>query len=422
MKISIRPVFSLFILLQLSFCAVAQKERIDDLIPFRGKTKWGLVHHDGKLFYKPVFDSIVNFATVKSVYDKDELGDSTATVLMKGEKFVLNREKKLISWNEFVAALSGKKIEENERVFTKVDMNDMTIIDSYIEKSINKMYIGSRGTWVKTPEGKRVNIRRRKDDGPEKVEIFIDDKIMEAFTNSSYSFADSDRQRGRYRYLIMRNGHYQGCADLETGQVVVPFAYSGLDFCESYQDWLIAEQNQLINMKNEKIGRRFSRMKELHFPSVGKQPAVFTVSDSAGKYAFYYPLADTLSQERYSWLGEVFSQRKYYTDFNIKTALFIVEKDGKQGVMDLDRTMKVPFQSISIQTYGYSRFLRTESGKKHGFIDLSNLTIIAPTYDRLQSVGQMNFQVKGLPYNVFLANNAGVNFYIDNFGHEFIEK
>jgi hypothetical protein len=61
MRNKIISIFLLPVLILSSLAAQAQKESLEDLVPFKKGNKWGIVHHDGKPFYPATLDSIMGY-------------------------------------------------------------------------------------------------------------------------------------------------------------------------------------------------------------------------------------------------------------------------------------------------------------------------------------------------------------------------
>src|SRR4051812_12298244 len=87
----------LSLLLLSGLSVFAQKESLDDLVPFRKGNKWGIVHHDGKEFYKPVFDTVIPFKSDVNfqLFSTQDVG-KVVEVIMKGKRMWLKADKSLV--------------------------------------------------------------------------------------------------------------------------------------------------------------------------------------------------------------------------------------------------------------------------------------------------------------------------------------
>src|SRR5258705_10467201 len=99
-------------LLSLAVVVYSQQIVLNDLVPFKKGTKWGLVHYvDGKEFYKPVFDTIVfRYSYPYHAYSVFQIEDSEilAQVVLDNKKMWLTPDKKLRPGNNFLCGFDDK--------------------------------------------------------------------------------------------------------------------------------------------------------------------------------------------------------------------------------------------------------------------------------------------------------------------------
>jgi hypothetical protein len=399
-----------FILIGSATDSFAQKENLDDLVPFRKGNKWGIVHHDGKEFYKPVFDTILpsesyfEFRLFQLISIENYVGQAVK-VVMKEKEMWLKPDKSLVDVNHQRNQEENgiDEVWESKTVPPVVDEGNNNQAQNKIEKP-------------------QVLITYRQKNAVARVEkfrdsffVYINDVQIPEFSSFSMQFVSSDWDS--IAYLVVYKYGKAGLANLTTGKFSIPLEYNNISRLENTSFFyaskngltgiVAAEQSIILPVKYKAL---------LPFINQGNKFIAFVVQDDSGFH--FLELKNKLASESsvmYDYLIGPFSNG----------TLFMGRKKGLYGMVNYEDSVLVPFNYAEIKSSGRAwRFLMLKSvNNLYGFVDMeNNFFRVEPVYTSIHGAMETRFKIYEQPWYLFFVTKNGRSYYVDNFGKEFIAK
>lgn len=434
MKYTIKQFALVFSLSIFALNAAAQKERLDDLVPFKKGNKWGIVHHDGTIFFQPVLDEvvmseiIVNDRVYNSVfYDQLFSRDTLAQVVYQKKDYYLTTDKKLISEETY----RKKKRKTTERL--QEVLENSLFGGSYKEsndpwdlaaRASDGLYTTDSMTYFKTISGKKAMIKtdwQKKTTEPS-LQFYLDGRYIPEFDCKRGFFSDKEKKAGLYSgAIVMQNDKY-GYIDFEKEKLTIPIQHWQLEFSDQHSDYLLDRIRGVFTKDDKLVGREIRMMTEVFYP--WKQNKIVMIAEpSDDGYQFYYPEGDSLSSFKYRDINNLFNYASDYTEKQLAEPLFWARGDAGSGIITLSGKIVVPLSYNDKKEPYPGRIVWLRKKDKLGFVDLKNdFYRKEPEYDKMETSFELNCTVQGLPYILFLVRRGNQTFYVDNLGKEFIAK
>lgn len=380
---------------------VFSQERLDDLVPFKKGSKWGIVHHDGKAFFPATLDSVLWVVTDKghNIFPADGKA-SDAKVVKDGKPMFLKANKKIVPGNfsitsEYPTDETGISIMNQEGIGIE---GEVTVALFVTPGKNNKVEI-------KTYDFSTYR-------------VYVNGAEMTAMECNQYVL-EYDEQNKVNGIILIKDLRY-AYADMETGNISIPFSFLKLDPYFTNANWLIANQGGLKGIVtkngNPVTAIRYSFLQEVFYGKHEKlQPIIVGDTDEGNRY-FLYPEKDSTSKIIYDYLYSWNSE-------DGRETFFISQKNLKTGFVNAADKVLVPLSYDNIERGPVARFSYLVNKGKKGYVDHHrNHFRKEPQYDEILEYVPMNFKKNGLQVALFLVKKGNQSFYVDNFGKEFIAK
>ncbi|WP_107039806.1 WG repeat-containing protein [Brumimicrobium mesophilum] len=257
-----------------------------------------------------------------------------------------------------------------------------------VRKNEEKGYIKKDGSFVVSVENG--SLKHFKDS------IFIHetrDSVNLMYANGEYLFAESFDQIGvlkNNRAIIEKNGQY-GYIDGK-GKIIIPMEHTPYS---NYTQFAQFENGHVVIKRNGK----FAMM-----DSLGKSvlPAIFT---GIGTFGELIPIT---KGDGWGYSNkDVYLKIKYQYSYayGFVNGGAIVERDDLMGVIGLENEEIIPIAFESIKRMSNDILLVKQAGF-YGLLTISNETVVASNYDRIQELSPNLFQlIKGQNVTYYEVNN-----------------
>lgn len=364
------------------------------------------MHHDGKEFYKAVFDTIIpgSYQHYFSLFSYHAGEGNSVKVILKGKPMWLLPDK----------TLKPEQIEKTEKEVAFIENNKETAVevDNFLPEKTNTI---PEKKPVIIKSYKQSNLNARIEKFRDSFFLYINDKLIPEFTskymNDIYSHKDSTA------YLLLINWNDKmGIVNLTQRKLSVPIEYDQL--IANNTDYIYATKNGLngiINAENRPLIP--IKYKKLDFIIRMKQKNSFYLASDSRGY-FFLEQQNTLVKES----GKIYD---YLSILRGKQLLFLAIKNKASGIINTQDSVIVPLKYKSIKSsQDISRFAILQSQKDlYGFVDMeNNFFKVEPAYNELSRPQEMMFQPGKKSCFIFLATKKGKSFYVDNLGKEFVSR
>lgn len=401
--------------------AVHSQSVLDDLVPFKKGTKWGLVHYDGKEFYKPVFDTIVFRYSYShhafSVFQNED-GEMLAQVVLDKKKMLLTPEKKLRPGNYFLKGYDDKDEVYEDAINAMVEPVEVEPNQEGVINAVEVETVVSEPEQFPTQAG-MVRIEKLNDT----MHFYLNNKEIPEFKAFGYSRLRISNEPVRYLFIRSISNAKYGIASIEKQKFTVQPEYDYLEWEGRYNGIrasknnktgvIDAEGNIILPLKYDNIFDGFlSADKSRVFNTMDINSRSFGLATIKNNIV-------TESPVRYDWLESVYDPAQL---------LFIAAKNKKTGVVNAKDSVLVPIKydniSGSASHNDDKRFFILQSANKlYGFADPSNKFFrVEPMYTEIGEPIPINSFNKQQRVYLFPVRKNGQFFYIDNHGKEFISK
>jgi hypothetical protein len=408
-------------LLSAPACLFAQKENLSDLVPFRKGNLWGLVHHDMKEFYAPVFDSVlVNTidSAFFSVFNRKLNGKWMADVVYKGKRMWLSADKKITAVTKIIE--QDHDAEGDGKLETKIRVKDE---EPWEPRSGSKVQGANNRTEKPDPhiyerffldETRKdtITVKRIGDSSL----FYRNNVLLPEYTTRWYVKLNNNNPVSR-RVILSKKEKY-GLVDLKDRKVIIPFEYYELAHFDNGKKCFVTQKDRrygIISQSGKVVvppvysGIRFAKiLPDGSFLAIASNSITQlflrinekSVLDSS---ALYERLSD------------------YNAKYNIAVAL--PRQQSNYGLVQPDGKVVIPFEYYGIESYT-DRFFMLHSIEKKGFVDLENNFFVKLVnmnlYGNVWGLHPTRFEKNGLKYFLFLVKKDGIEYYMDNYGNEFI--
>jgi hypothetical protein len=408
--------------ISLSAAVHSQQPVLNDLVPFKQGTKWGLVHYDGKEFYKPVFDTIVfrySYPNHGFCVFQNEDGEMLAQVVLNKKKMLLTQDKKLKPGNYFLRGYDDKNEVYDDAINAMVEPEEepnqagtINAVEVEPGSGLSESEQFSTGAGV-------VRIERSKDT----LHFYLNDNEVPEF--SAFEYSRMSVNNSPVNYLLIRsisNSKY-GVASLAKQKFTAVADYDQLEW-EGRWNGIRASRNN----KTGVIGPEGNIILPLKYDNVsdgflsGDNCRVFNTMDINSRSFGLVTVKNNIVSEspvRYDWLEPVHDSTHLF---------FIAAKNKKTGVVTATDSVLIPIKYDNIcgatsHTDDKRFFILQSANKLYGFADPSNKFFrVEPMYTEIGEPMPVNLPNKLQRVYLFPVRKNGRFFYIDNHGKEFISK
>jgi hypothetical protein len=392
----------LLTLILLSLEALSQ-ERLDDLVPFKKGKSWGIVHHDGKAFFPATLDTVLWTLTDKGNVLFSGSGEKACAKVVKGGKAMYLRANKKLDPAEF-SITSEYLTDENRVDIMQMDQEGMIIRDEVTVAHFT------------TPKNnKKVEIKTQ---NFSTYTVYVNGVEIPEMECNQYVL-DYDQENKMNGIILIKDLRY-AYADMETGNLSIPFSFLKLAPYFTDANWIVAEQSGLKGIVtkngNPVTSIRYSYLREVFYQKAEKlRPIIVGDTDEGNRY-FLFPEKDSASKIKYDYLYEWNSEESRET-------FFLAHKNNRAGFVNAADKVLVPFIYDEIKRGPVARFSYLVKKGKHGLVDHHrNHFRNEPAYDEILEYFPLTFNKSGLPVCLFLVKKGTQVFYVDNFGKEFLAK
>lgn len=433
---------SIWVLLFFSIATTAfAQQSYKSVVPFLKGNKWGLVYHNGKQFYPPVFDEIFidekQYIVDRSIYFDDNNNKYGCFFLARRGNvyYKITEHKKLI-----------KCVNQSEyaHLIKQAEANEVLVIEApggavYNSKSSAKQEGRKDSAFILADS---VRLKPNEDTAYARIyyskalkeyKFFIHNKWIEEFTCNQILYLDSYSKP--YHALLQRDDK-TALVTLIDQKIRLPFIYQSIEsivrFTRNDSLYIVSMNNNygVVDENNQPVIPL--QYGNLHYVSYGKKDEQYLLSEWKDSSCI---LSLNRANGIYNWYqvpgvfnkyNDKFSSGEVYP-YEHSDDYFIVVRNGRTGVIDKKGKTVIEFQYDKIKDEFYSEgwvkgFLTLENNNKKGWFGFAPKSRVEPKYQSIRSICWLDTKVQGLPVMIFQVKTEKGSYFVDNFGKEFFSK